>query len=65
MKTETVELTRSEIQYLMEIVKDHIDSGVYWGNQDKFHQMQNNVFDKLQESMSLIDPDMKGFDGDY
>jgi len=32
MKTETLELTKTELDYLLSIVHEHIDSGVSWGN---------------------------------
>jgi hypothetical protein len=53
MKTETVELTKVEIQYLINIVNEHIHSGEYWGNQNQFYAMQERVFDKLEEAYEL------------
>ena len=74
MKTQEIQFTRTEIQYLMNLVKDHIDSGVYWAfmdgqgvevEQKKFNEMQNRILDKLSEGIRMIDPDGKGFVGEY
>jgi len=63
MKTEKLELTRAELQYLYNIVEDHISSSIYWGDQDKFYKMQDRVLEKIREAYDLIDPYRKGYDG--
>jgi hypothetical protein len=65
MKTENLELTRTELQYLYGLVEDHIGSGIYWGDKDKFHKMQDRVLAKIAEAYDLIDPERKGFTGEY
>jgi len=39
MKTETIELTKTELDYLLSVVHEQIDSGVSWGNQAQFIKM--------------------------
>jgi hypothetical protein len=57
MKTEDLELTWTEIQYLYCVVADHIDSGIHWGNKDQFIKTQRNLFDKLTETFDMLDPE--------
>ena len=55
MKTETIEL-----------VQDCINDGIYWGEDEfKFNRMQDLVFNKLDKAMKSIDPELKGFVGEY
>jgi hypothetical protein len=56
MKTEDLELTWTEIQYLYCVVADHIDSGIYWGNQEQFIKMQEKLFDKITETWDMLNP---------
>lgn len=53
MKTETIELTKTELDYLLSIVNEHIDSGVYWGNQAQFIKMQSRVLEKIEEAYNM------------
>jgi hypothetical protein len=54
MKTETLELTKTELDYLLSVVHEHIDSGVSWGNwggsHAQFVKMQNRVLEKIEEA---------------
>ena len=66
MKTEQIKFTRTEIQYLMNLVQDCINDGIYWGEDEfKFNRMQTLVFNKLDKAMKSIDPELKGFVGEY
>jgi len=65
MKTKEIEFTRTEIQYLMNLVNDHVATGTFWGNNEKFHKMQDRVLEKLSDAIRIIDPEMKGFIGEY
>ena len=47
MKTETLELTHTELSYLLSLVEDNIREGIYWGRKDQFDKMQSRVFDKI------------------
>jgi len=53
MKTETLELTKTELDYLLSVVNEHIDSGVSWGNHAQFVKMQNRVLEKIEEAYSM------------
>ena len=53
MKTETLELTKTELDYLLSVVHESIDSGVYWGNHAQFVKMQNNVLEKIEEAYDM------------
>ena len=53
MKTETIELTKTELDYLLSVVHDQIDSGVYWGNKAQFIKMQNRVLEKIEEAYDM------------
>ena len=50
MKTETLKLTKTELDYLLSIVHEQIDSGIYWGNQAQFIKMQKNVLTKIEQA---------------
>ena len=56
-KTEDMELTWSEIKYLYCVVADQIDSGIYWGDCEKFRKMQEKIFDKITETYDMLDPE--------
>ena len=49
MKTETIELTKTEIGYLYNLVKNHIEQGSYWGREEYFIKTQKSVLEKLDE----------------
>ena len=53
MKTETLELTKVELDYLLSIVHEHIDSGISWGNHAQFMKMQNRVLEKIEEAYDM------------
>jgi len=53
MKTETLELTKTELDYLFSLVHDHIESGYYWGNEAQFQKMQNGVLKKIEEAYDM------------
>jgi len=48
MKTETLELTKTELDYLLSIVHESINEGTYWGNHEQFVKMQNRVLKKIE-----------------
>ena len=50
MKTETVKLTKTELDYLLSILHDQINSGVYWGSRIQFVKTQNKVLEKITEA---------------
>ncbi len=54
MKTETLELTKTELEYLYNVVDDHIRSGIYYGNKEQFDKMQKIVFDKVEEAYDIL-----------
>jgi hypothetical protein len=53
MKTETLELTKVELDYLLSVVHEQIDSGVYWGNHAQFVKMQHRVLEKIEEAYDM------------
>jgi hypothetical protein len=53
MKTETLELTKIELDYLLSIVHESINSGVYWGNHAHFVKMQYRVLEKIEEAYDM------------
>jgi len=53
MKTETLELTKTELDYLLTIINDHIESGIYWGNEPQFRKMQDSVLEKIGEAYDM------------
>jgi len=55
MKTETLELTKTELDYLWSILSDHIGSGEYWGNKKQFVKMQDNLFEKIEDALRTLD----------
>jgi two-component SAPR family response regulator len=64
MKTKEIELTLTEIQYLLNVVEDHIETGDYWGDDKKFFQkIQQSVLDKMTKAYDNMDPERRGFDG--
>ena len=64
MKTKEIELTLTEIQYLLNVVEDHVETGDYWGDDKKFFQkIQQSVLDKMTEAYDNMDPERRGFDG--
>lgn len=54
-KTVQLELKKTELELLYNLVQDNIDSGVYWGNKDWFVVMQANVFEKLEDARSELE----------
>lgn len=48
-KTVELELTHTELNYLLNLVTDHIRDGSYWGNKEQFRKMQSRVLDKITE----------------
>jgi hypothetical protein len=53
MKTETLELTKTELDYLLSIVHEHIDSGVSWGNHAQFVKRQHRVLEKIEKAYDM------------
>ena len=43
-------LKHTEIEYLLKIVIDHKESGVYWGRKDYFEQRQDKIIEKLKQA---------------
>jgi hypothetical protein len=48
MKTQTVKLTKSELDYLLSIIHESINEGTYWGNEAQFRKTQKNVLTKIE-----------------
>ena len=48
MKTETVKLTKTELDYLLSIINESIDEGTYWGNEAQFRRTQKSVLTKIE-----------------
>jgi len=55
MKTETLELTKTELEYLWSVLVAHISSGEYWGNRKQFLKMQDNIFEKIEDALRTLD----------
>jgi len=53
MKTETLKLTKTELDYLLSVVHEQIDSGVSWGNHAQFVKLQNRVLEKIEEAYNM------------
>jgi len=49
MKTETVKLTKTELNYVLHLVYENIREGWYYGNEKQFKKMQSKFLDKLLE----------------
>lgn len=49
MKTETLELTKTELNYILNLVYDNIREGWYYGNKKQFEKMQSKLLNKLLE----------------
>jgi hypothetical protein len=47
MKTETVELTETELNYVLNLVYENIEEGCYYGNRKQFEKMQSKLLNKL------------------
>jgi hypothetical protein len=58
MKTAELELTKTELYYLANLVISNIQDGTYWGNKDEFAKNQTKVFSKLCESGMDFDLDL-------
>lgn len=50
MKTETIKLTKTELDYLLSIVHESINEGTYWGNEAQFRKTQNSVLEKIEKA---------------
>jgi len=50
MTTETLELTNAELYYLLTLITAHINSGMYWGDQEQFNEMEDGVLEKIEEA---------------
>ena len=44
----------SELDYLLFLANDCKDSGVYWGRKDHFEKRQNEVIEKLQKAIEML-----------
>jgi len=53
MKTETLELTKTELDYLLSIVHESINEGTYWGNEAQFRKTQKNVLEKIEKAYDM------------
>lgn len=56
-KTIQVELTKSELELLCNLVGDNINNGTYWGNKDYFVVMQAKTLEKLTDALEEIQYD--------
>ena len=54
-KTVQLELKKTEVELLYNLVQDYIDKGYYYGNKDWFVVMQANVSEKLEDAMSELE----------
>jgi hypothetical protein len=62
MKTETLELTKTELTYLYNLILDNIDMGIYYGNKKQFDKMQKAVFYKIEEAYNTLCEQSYGMD---
>lgn len=46
-----IKLTTAELNYLINLVKDNINEGSYWGNEQQFRKRQTKVFNKLSSGL--------------
>jgi hypothetical protein len=53
MKTETLKLTKTELDYLLSIVHESINEGTYWGNEAQFRKIQKNVLEKIEQAYNV------------
>jgi len=49
-----VGFTTLELDYLLCLANDSKDSGVYWGRKDYFEKRQNEVIEKLQNAIEML-----------
>ena len=54
MKTETLELTKTELTYLYNLILENVNMGSYWGNKEQFDKMQKEVFYKVEEAYDIL-----------
>jgi len=56
MKTETLELTKTELNYMLNLVYENIREGWYYGNKKQFEKMQSKLLDKLLDlDLPIVD----------
>lgn len=48
--TVTVQLSVSELRYLLSLVQANKDKGDYWGNHEQFRARQERVIEKLERA---------------
>jgi len=53
MKTQTIKLTKSELDYLLSIVHESINEGTYWGNEAQFRKTQKNILEKIETAYNM------------
>lgn len=46
-----IRFTTAELNYLINLVKDNINEGSYWGNEQQFQKRQTKVFNKLSNGL--------------
>lgn len=49
MKTIHVSLTSSELSYLIVLLHEEVESGDYWGNQDRHYARRDKLLAKLEK----------------
>jgi hypothetical protein len=47
MKTETIKLTKTELDYVLTLIYENIRDGWYYGNKQQFEKRQSKLLDKL------------------
>ena len=47
MKTETIELTKAELDYVLILIYENIRDDWYYGNKQQFEKRQSKLLDKL------------------
>ena len=55
METETLELTKTELNYLYNVVDDHIRSGEYWGHRKQFQNLQKRILEKIEDAQDAME----------
>jgi hypothetical protein len=55
MKTETLELTGVELDYLRSVLVAYVNSGQAWGDTEQVLKIQDGVFGKIEDALRILD----------
>ena len=55
MKTETIELTKVELDYLRSVLVAYVSSGQAWGDKKQVLKIQDGVFGKIEDALRTLD----------